>query len=106
MCLVYIYFCPKCEQWRRNYRRWPIFCKKATCNKLSDKTDWCKDYTCDSNKCDRNECGVIEQKEKTCPLCQRVAKFLRGIHEVAEAKRKKQGQENLPLPAEPTTPIE
>lgn len=62
MCLVYVYNCRVCFHQYRNYKRWPVFCKKEYCTKLYDELTWCNDLPCHGQPCTIDKCGVIQQK--------------------------------------------
>ena len=70
MCIVYMYYCPKCNFEKRNYRRWPRFCHKDYCVKLHNKISYTIHGPCFETPCLPQECGtVVREKHVICPDC-------------------------------------
>lgn len=74
MCLVYVYNCRVCYNLFRNYKRWPVFCKKEYCVKLYDDQLWCNEFSCTGKPCHKEVCGIIQQKGRVCINCLRAQK--------------------------------
>jgi hypothetical protein len=72
MCLVYIYYCPKCGAYKRNYRRWPKFCANTNCIKIHKANFWTLFHPC-RDICEEKDCSAVFSKEKTkiCPTCKK-----------------------------------
>jgi len=70
MCLVYMYWCPRCSHVKRNYRRWPKFCKKDYCVRLHSKQAWVHEGPCLEKPCQPEDCNIVVRKQQVvCPDC-------------------------------------
>jgi glycyl-tRNA synthetase (class II) len=55
--------------YKRNYRRWPIFCNNTNCRKMFKKDWWTLMDPC-SNTCKEDKCRRIMRKDSVkCPTC-------------------------------------
>ena len=69
MCFTYMYHCRQCNNLVRNYRRWPLFCEKLTCDKMRHPIMWTCEIPCTG--CEPVDCGIIvsQTKKELCGPC-------------------------------------